>query len=99
MAHVRAVLKGLIWTEAEGEEAERLEDELAERLDEQTKAPDFADIPVDAHVARLCADLGLSPPTPADPAEDIRPQDPFPTPVEVDPHGTDAAVHPYRSSA
>jgi phosphate-selective porin len=60
-AQVGAAMERLIWTEAENdEEAERLVDELGEHLDEAALHPDFADDPVEVHVARLRADLGLS---------------------------------------
>jgi hypothetical protein len=60
-AQVRAAVERLIWTEAEGdEEAERLIDELGEHLDEAALHQGFADDPVEIHIARLRADLGLS---------------------------------------
>jgi len=60
-AQVRAAVERLIWTEAESdEEAERLVDELGERLDEDALHQGFADHPVEVHIARLRADLGLS---------------------------------------
>ena len=60
-AQVRAAVERLIWTEAEGdEEAERLIDELAEHLEEAALHQGFADDPVENHIARLRADLGLS---------------------------------------
>jgi hypothetical protein len=60
-AQVRAAVERLIWTEAESdEEAERLVDELGEHLDEAALDQDFADAPVEVHIARLRADLGLS---------------------------------------
>jgi hypothetical protein len=60
-AQVRAAVERLIWTEAENdEEAERLVDELGEHLDEAALHQGFADDPVEVHVARLRAELGLS---------------------------------------
>ena len=60
-AQVRAAVERLIWTEAENdEEAERLIDELGEHLDEAALYEGFADHPVEIHIARLRADLGLS---------------------------------------
>jgi hypothetical protein len=59
-AQVQVRLKTLIWTEAEGEEAERLEDELEDLLADDALLDGFTDTPVDAHVARLRHDLGLT---------------------------------------
>lgn len=59
-AQVRAAVERLIWTEAENdEEAERLIDELGEHLEEAALHEGFADDPVEVHIARLRADLGL----------------------------------------
>lgn len=59
-AQVRAAVERLIWTEAENdEEAERLIDELGEHLEEAALHQGFADDPVEVHIARLRADLGL----------------------------------------
>jgi 2'-5' RNA ligase len=59
-AQVRAAVERLIWTEAEGdEEAERLIDELGEHLEEAALNQGFADDPVEIHIARLRAALGL----------------------------------------
>jgi hypothetical protein len=59
-AQVRAAVERLIWTEAESdEEAERLVDDLGEQLDEAALHEGFADAPVEVHIARLRADLGL----------------------------------------
>ena len=60
-AQVRAAVERLIWTEAENdEEAERLIDQLGEHLDEAALHQGFADDPVEVHIARLRAELGLS---------------------------------------
>ena len=45
--------------EADGEAAERLFDELAERLDEPGFADETAGLPVDEVVRRICCELGL----------------------------------------
>jgi len=58
-AQVEARLKALIWTEAEGEDAERLEDELEDLLADDVVLDGFTETPVDEHVARLGHDLGL----------------------------------------
>lgn len=57
---VRATVARLIWTEVEGPEAERLIDNLDEFLEDDVLADDFAAHPVEAHVARLRAGLGLA---------------------------------------
>jgi hypothetical protein len=59
-ARVYAAVKTLIWNEHEAAEAEPLEDQLAELLDDDALAEDFATTPVERHVARLAADLKLS---------------------------------------
>jgi hypothetical protein len=57
---VRMAVERSIWTEAEGLEAERLVDELDDLLEEESLADDFTAEPVEAHVARIRGDLGLS---------------------------------------
>jgi len=60
-AQVRAAVERLVWTEAEDDvEAERLVDDLEMLLDEEVLADDFAADPLDAHIERIAADLGLS---------------------------------------
>ena len=71
-AHVKKAVERLIWTEAETTEiAERLCDELDDLLDIEEFSDAFAEEPVEAHVVRLCAELGviLSDPVPAHPRE------------------------------
>jgi hypothetical protein len=59
-AHVRKAVERLIWTEAETDDtAERLCDELDDLLDIEAFGAAFADEPVEAHIARLCAELGV----------------------------------------
>jgi hypothetical protein len=58
---VRAV-ENHIWTEHEGLEAELLAEEACERLSEAMKDEGFPDVSVEAHVARLCADMGVAAP-------------------------------------
>jgi len=60
-ARVKAVVERLIWDEHEYESDEtgNLEVELADRLDREAVADDFADQPIEACVARLCAALGI----------------------------------------
>jgi hypothetical protein len=62
-----------IWNEAEGEEAERLLDDLDDVLEGEVLADGFADAPLDAHIARLCAEFGLSAPGPDEADEDDTP--------------------------
>jgi hypothetical protein len=61
-AQVSAAVERCIWSEAEGDEAERLLDDLADRLDEEALYEAFGEDPVAAHIARICADLGVTPP-------------------------------------
>lgn len=64
---VRACVARLIWTEAEGDEALALGDALDELLDEDFLYDDFADEALEAHIARVCATLGVAHPFPAEP--------------------------------
>jgi hypothetical protein len=61
---VRLAVERAIWTEAEGDEAERLVDDLDDLLDERVLDDDFDATPLDAQIDRIRADLGL--PTLAD---------------------------------
>jgi hypothetical protein len=66
-AKVRAGVVRLIWTEHEQDDAEALEAELDERLDEHLVLDaDFPDAPIEVLIARLAADLGLTPSEVAD---------------------------------
>jgi hypothetical protein len=67
---VRLAVERAIWNEAEGEEAERLCSALDDVLEGEVLADGFADSPLDAHIARLCAEFGLTAPSPDDDAED-----------------------------
>lgn len=58
-AQAKATVERLIWTEAEGGEAERLIDHLDDLVSEDALYDGFADGPVEAYIARICADLGL----------------------------------------
>ena len=65
-ARIEKPLERLIWTETEDEdEAERLVDLLDDRLAEAVLSDTFLADPVDVHIARLSADLGLEPSPPA----------------------------------
>jgi hypothetical protein len=66
-AQLGAAVRREIWTEAEGEEAERLLDDLDDWLDEESLADGFAVAPIEAHIERIRADLGLPPPPPPPP--------------------------------
>ena len=57
---VRMAVERLVWNEAEGAEAERLLDEFDDILEEEALSDAFTEGPVEAHIARLRADLGLS---------------------------------------
>ena len=48
-----------IWSEYEGDEAELLLENLELMLTEEVMADDLAEETLEAHIARLCADLGL----------------------------------------
>ena len=64
-AQVKFAVERCVWTEADGPEAERLLDALEDRLDEDTLSDAFAgEDPIEAHIARICADLGVEPPQP-----------------------------------
>jgi hypothetical protein len=67
-AQVRLAVERAIWSEADGSEAERLADDLDDLLEAESLGDDFALGPLDTHIARICADLGLAPPA-ADPRE------------------------------
>lgn len=61
--HARAVVAHLIWTESESEtEAERLESDLDDLLGLDRFADETPDEPAEALIARLCRELGLTPP-------------------------------------
>jgi hypothetical protein len=69
-AVVRSAVERLIWTEAEDPaEAERLEDELDDLLDDEQLSETFTAEAVETQVLRLCRALGVPPPEggPADP--------------------------------
>lgn len=60
-AQVRLAVERLIWDEHEDrDEVEDLLDGLHQRLDLQSLTDDFITTPVEAHIQRLCADLGLA---------------------------------------
>jgi hypothetical protein len=63
-AQVRAAVERAIWTEAEDDEAERLLDDLDDRVTEEMLYDGFGDEPVAAHIQRLCQQLGLLVPPP-----------------------------------
>jgi hypothetical protein len=63
-AQVKATVERLIWMEHEkdGEDADHLVECLGELLGEDILHDDFDTEPLEAHIAQLCASLGLSPP-------------------------------------
>jgi phosphoglycolate phosphatase-like HAD superfamily hydrolase len=105
-AQVKFAVERCVFSEADGSEAERLLDELDDRLEEDTLSDAFAgDDPIEAHIARICADLGVEPPRPlavagaADAPSDPHP--PFPLTLAT---GEPPAAHTdeppdWRSSA
>ena len=88
-AQVQAAVERLIWDEHEfgSDDAGELEYELTERLDHEAVADDFADQPIEACIARLCAALNL--PLPAQSGEG----------EAAERAGADDAATPWRSSA
>src|SRR5882757_5623216 len=61
--HARTVVAHLIWTESENDtEAERLESDLDDLLGLEAFAEDLGDETAEVLIARLCRELGLSPP-------------------------------------
>ena len=79
-AAVREAIERLIWTEREGEEAEELLDLLETRLAPGGLDDEVYLEPLEDHIARLCADLGLPLPDPPQP----QPQAPALTPAPPD---------------
>ena len=57
---VRMAVERSVWNEAEGAEAERLIDELDDLLEEEALSDSFTADPVEAHIERIRADLGLA---------------------------------------
>ncbi|MFC3068573.1 flotillin family protein [Phenylobacterium soli] len=61
---IKARVEQLIWTEYEGEDADRRESILEDLLDADALEDDFLDLSPEAEIARLCMDLGLPNPPP-----------------------------------
>lgn len=61
-AQVRLSVERAVWNEADGPEAERLLDEFDDLLEAETFNDGFVQGPVDIHIARLCQELGVTPP-------------------------------------
>jgi hypothetical protein len=57
---LRMAVERSVWNEAEGAEAERLLDELDDILEEEVLSDAFTEGPLEAHIARIRADLGLA---------------------------------------
>jgi hypothetical protein len=66
-AQVHAAVERCVWNEADGSEAERLLDDLDDWLDAELLSDDLPDETLDAHIARICADLGVTAPAPLAP--------------------------------
>ena len=67
-AQVKLAVERCVWSEADGDEAETLLNDLDDRLERDTLSDAFAgDDPVEAHIARLCAELGVTPPASSSP--------------------------------
>lgn len=61
-AQIKFAVERCVFSEADGPEAERLLDELDDQLEEGALSDAFADEdPIDAHIARICAELGVTP--------------------------------------
>jgi len=62
-AQVRLAVERCVWSEAEGDEAETLIADLDDYLERDALADAFSgDDPVETHIARVCAELGVTPP-------------------------------------
>jgi uncharacterized membrane-anchored protein YjiN (DUF445 family) len=90
---VKAAVERAIWTEAEDDEAERLIDELDDLVGEEALYEGFAQEAVEAHIARLSAELGLAHVPPESRT--------FAAPVDGEPdgEGTGPPAARWRSSA
>jgi hypothetical protein len=67
-AQVKLAVERCVWSEAEGEEAESLLADLDDRLERDALSDAFlGDEPVEVHIARLCKELGVTPPTSSSP--------------------------------
>jgi hypothetical protein len=64
-AQVRLSVERCVWNEADGPEAERLLGELDDILEAETFSDDFVQGAAASHIARICEELGVTPPTPA----------------------------------
>ena len=60
-AQVRLNVERAVWNEADGSEAERLLDAFDDLLEAEAFNDGFAQGPVEAHIARLCQELGVTP--------------------------------------
>jgi hypothetical protein len=62
-AQVKLAVERCVWSEADGDEAEKLLDGLDDILESDTLAGTFAgDDAIEVHVARVCAELGVDTP-------------------------------------
>jgi hypothetical protein len=101
-AQVKATVERLIWTEAESEDAaEALLDHFDTLLGEDDLYGRLAEGEVETHIARLSAELGLSPTPPPGEGADAATSAPMPANAETGQGPAPAAVipdHPFRSS-
>jgi hypothetical protein len=61
-----ALVERRIWDEHEEDEGRGIEILLAEFIEKDASLDDFLTAPLETHIARLCADLGLDPPAQAE---------------------------------
>jgi hypothetical protein len=102
-AQVRLSVERAVWNEADGPEAERLIDELDDILEAETFNDEFVQGLVHTHIARICEELGVTPPAASDaasfssPAGEGGPRNA----VEGEPTGDEdvVAVQPLRQSS
>jgi len=67
-AQVKLAVERCVWSEADGDEADTLLADLDDRLERDALSDAFAgDDPVEAHIARLCAELGVAAPVSSSP--------------------------------
>lgn len=62
-AQVKLAVERCVWSEADGDEAEKLLNDLDDILELDTLSDTYAgDDPVETHIARICAELGVDTP-------------------------------------
>jgi hypothetical protein len=105
-AQVRLSVERAVWNEADGPEAERLLTELDDILEAETFSDDFLHGLVQTHIARICEELGVTPPAATAGADVNSLSSPIGeggprNAVEGEPTGDEDphAVHPLRQSS